>query len=59
MRVLEVKFQCIKEVPIFHRALSFAPGVVHVVMATQARDPRDGSAELMAVPSKGFLSWQG
>lgn len=59
MRVLEVKFQHTNEVPILQRALAFTSGVIQVVMATQARDPRDGNTELMAVLSKGFLSWRG
>lgn len=59
MRVSEVEFQGTKKVPILLRGLAFTPGVIRVVMATRAQDPRDGSAELMAVPSKGFLSWRG
>lgn len=59
MSAMEVKFQHLLEVPVSPRALASAPSVVHVVMATQARDPRDGRAELMAVPDKGFLSWRG
>ena len=55
----EVKFQHTKEVPILHGALVFTSGVVRVVMATWALDPRDERAELMAVLSKGFLSWRG
>lgn len=54
--VLEVKFQHIKEVLTSPRAMVFTQGVIHVVMATRAPDPRDWSTELMAVPSKGFLS---
>lgn len=59
MLALEVKFQHLQEVPVSPRALASVPSVVHVVMATQAQDPRDGRAELMAVPDKGFLSWRG
>lgn len=42
MWVSEVKFQHTKGGPSFMELGAFAPGAVHVVVATWAQDPRDG-----------------
>lgn len=56
MWVSEVKFQHTKECPSFMELEHLHPGVVTLSWLHEPRTPETGSAELIAVPSKGFLS---